>query len=147
MIKKYKKSPLYNDLSRINDAKHHDPFSVLGFDETHKLIRLYIPYAESVFLLTGNNTKEPVKRLPDSDFFEWQGDIKSIGDHYQINWIDKSGYEQTNYDPYTFAAQISDFDLHLFTEGKLLKCYNVLGSHSVEIDGITMAGYCHADSM
>ncbi|MCU7799698.1 MAG: 1,4-alpha-glucan branching protein GlgB [gamma proteobacterium symbiont of Lucinoma myriamae] len=134
---KYKKSPIYNDLSRIIDAKHHDPFSVLGFDEANGLVRLFMPYTESVFVITSNKTKEPVERLPDSDFFEWQGDIKSLGDHYQLNWIDKSGYEHNNYDPYTFGAQISDFDLHLFTEGKLLKCYNVLGSHAVEVDGIT----------
>lgn len=137
MIMKYKKSPIYNDLSRIIDAKHHDPFSVLGFDEANGLVRLFMPYTESVFVITSNKTKEPVERLPDSDFFEWQGDIKSLGDHYQLNWIDKSGYEHNNYDPYTFGAQISDFDLHLFTEGKLLKCYNVLGSHAVEVDGIT----------
>ncbi|NOQ79738.1 MAG: 1,4-alpha-glucan branching protein GlgB [Gammaproteobacteria bacterium] len=137
MITKYQKSPIYNDLSRIIDAKHHNPFSVLGFDRANKLIRLFMPYAENVFLITSNKTKEPVQRLPDSDFFEWQGDIKSLGNHYQLNWIDKGGYEHNNYDPYTFEAQISDFDLHLFTEGKLLKCYNVLGSHAVEVDGIT----------
>jgi len=137
MIKKYQTSSIATDLSRIIDAKHHDPFSVLGFDQQNKLIRLFMPYAEQVFILTGNNHKEAVKRLPDSDFFEWQGDIHALAEHYQLNWIDKSGYEHTQYDPYTFAVQISDFDLHLFTEGKLLKCYNMLGSHALEVDGIS----------
>jgi len=136
MIKKYKKSPLHNDLSRIIDAKHHDPFSILGFDQQNKLIRLFLPHAEKVFLLTGSGDKEKIKRLPGSDFFEWRGDIKSLGEHYQLSWTDNSGYEHIEYDPYTFAAQISDFDLHLFTEGKLLQCYNILGSRFTEVDGI-----------
>ncbi len=136
MLKKYKKSTIYNDLTRIINAQHHDPFCVLGFDQQHKLIRLFLPHAEKVFLLMDNGDKKAVNRLPDSDFFEWQGDIASLSDHYQISWTDQSGYEHIEYDPYTFAAQISDFDLHLFTEGKLLQCYNMLGSHVTEIDGI-----------
>jgi len=136
MIKKYQKSPIYADLSRIVDAKHHDPFSVLGFDHDNGLIRLFMPYAESVSVITAQGSKKSIKRLPESDFFEWQGNLKSLGTHYQLNWIDKSGYEHNNYDPYTFEAQISDFDLHLFSEGKLYKCYNILGSHASEIDGV-----------
>ncbi len=136
MVKKYKKSPIQNDLSRIIEAKHHDPFKVLGFDEKNQLFRVFLPYAESVFVLTSEPSKEPVKRLPDSDFFEWHGDIHSLGPHIQLSWMDKSGYEHNQYYPYTFEPQISDFDLHLFTEGKLLQCYNVLGSHAIEVDGI-----------
>ncbi|MCW8929285.1 MAG: 1,4-alpha-glucan branching protein GlgB [Gammaproteobacteria bacterium] len=136
MVKKYKKTSIHNDLFRIIEAKHHDPFKVLGLDEKNKLIRLFLPYAEDVFLLTSENKKEPVKRLPDSDFFEWQGDISQLDSHFQLSWTDKSGYEHNGYYPYTFEPQISDFDLHLFTEGKLLQCYNVLGSHAIEVDGI-----------
>jgi len=136
MITKYQKSPIYADLSRIVDARHHDPFSILGFDHEHELIRLFMPYAEHVSIINSKGNKKTVKRLPDSDFFEWQGNLKSLAQHYQLNWIDKSGYEHTQYDPYTFDAQISDFDLHLFAEGKLLKCYNILGSHPHEVDGV-----------
>ncbi|MDX2502850.1 MAG: 1,4-alpha-glucan branching protein GlgB [Gammaproteobacteria bacterium] len=136
MIKKYQKTPLQNDLSRIIKAKHHDPFSVLGFDHQHELIRVFLPHAETAFLFTGTKTKEPIARIPESDFFEWHGDIKSLGRHYQLSWVDKNGYEHIQHDPYTFAAQISDFDIHLFTEGKLLQCYNMLGSRPIEVDGI-----------
>ncbi len=136
MIKKYKKSPLQEDLSRIVQARHHDPFSVLGFDRDHQLIRVYMPYAEQVSLLLNEHSKAPLKRLPESDFFEWQGDINSLGNHYQLNWIDKSGYQHSAYDPYCFGPQISEFDMHLFSEGKLLQCYNILGSHEKEVDGI-----------
>ncbi len=136
MIKKYQKSPIYDDLTRIVHAQHHDPFSVLGFDHEHSLIRLFLPYAEDVQITLANGKKENVKRIPDSDFFEWQGDLNNLDPHYQLHWHDKSDYLHHNYDPYTFAAQISDFDLHLFTQGKLLKCYDTLGSHLSEIDGV-----------
>ncbi len=136
MIKKYQKSPVQEELSRITEARHHDPFSVLGFDREHQLIRVYLPYAEQVNLILNDQHKAPFKRLPDSDFFEWKGDIDQLGDHYQLNWIDKSGYEHNHYDPYCFEPQISEFDLHLFSEGKLLQCYNILGAHEKEVDGI-----------
>ncbi len=136
MIKKYKKSPIQEDLSRIIQARHHDPFSVLGFDREHQLIRVYLPYAEQVSLLLNDKSKIALKRLPESDFFEWQGDIDSLGAHYQLNWIDKSGYEHLTYDPYCFGPQLSEFDMHLFSEGKLLQCYNILGAHEKEVDGI-----------
>ena len=136
MIKKYQKSPIQEELSRITEARHHDPFSVLGFDREHQLIRVYLPYAEQVNLVLDDQHKAPFKRLPDSDFFEWKGDIDQLGDHYQLNWIDKSGYEHNHYDPYCFDPQISEFDLHLFSEGKLLQCYNILGAHEKEVDGI-----------
>ena len=135
MVKKYKKSPLQNDLSRIIEAKHHDPFSVLGFDHQHQLIRVFLPHAQNAFLITDTG-KETLLRLPDTDFFEWQGDVNNLPAHYQLGWTDQSGYEHQYHDPYTFAPQISDFDIHLFTEGKLLQCYNVLGSNIKEVDGV-----------
>ena len=135
MIQKYKTSPLQNDLSRIIDAKHHDPFSVLGFDHQNRLIRVFLPHAESASLVS-NGQKETLERIPDTDIFEWQGDIDSLEPHYQLIWIDRSGYEHNYHDPYTFKPQITDFDIHLFTEGKLLQCYNMLGSRLTEVDGI-----------
>ncbi len=43
----------------------------------------------------------------------------------------------TEYDPYTFTAQIADFDLHLFGEGKHWHIYRVLGATLCRVDGIT----------
>ena len=129
MSNKYKKSAIANELSLIANAQHHDPFNVLGLDQKNKLIRFFLPHAESVFLLMDGN-KEALERIPASDFFEYKKDewhslaedLKPAATHYQLCWQDKSGYEHIEYYPYTFAVQISDFDLHLFTEGKLYQC-------------------------
>ena len=40
------------------------------------------------------------------------------------------------FDPYQFPSSISQQDLYLFSEGKLHQGYRMLGSHSVEINGV-----------
>jgi 1,4-alpha-glucan branching enzyme len=40
------------------------------------------------------------------------------------------------HDPYSFKPQLSDFDLHLFSAGKHLHIYRILGAHHKTIDGI-----------
>ncbi|WP_198262639.1 1,4-alpha-glucan branching protein GlgB [sulfur-oxidizing endosymbiont of Gigantopelta aegis] len=134
--KEREQSSLQHDLSRIIEAKHHDPFSVLGFDQENQLIRVFLPAAENVQLVLPSKPDAELSRVPESDFFQWQGDLSLLDKHLELKWLDKSGYQHQGYYPYTFAPQISDFDLHLFSEGKLLQCYNVLGSHPRTIDGI-----------
>ncbi len=143
MISKYKKSSLHDDLIRIIEARHHDPFVVLGPDYARQLVRVFLPHAEEVFLLLQNTAadvekpvKEPFTRLPNSDFFEWEGNLGEIDDHYQILWIDESNWEHQIHDPYSFSAQLTDFDLHLYSQGKLSKCYDMLGAHPREVDGV-----------
>ena len=50
MKKPVKKNPLNSDLIKIAEAKHHDPFSVLGrhTDKTKTTITAYLPNAETV---------------------------------------------------------------------------------------------------
>ncbi|MCK5664934.1 MAG: hypothetical protein KAI17_15690, partial [Thiotrichaceae bacterium] len=135
-------SALNKDLSLIAEARHHDPFNILGLDQKNQLIRFFLPHAESVFLLI-NGEQKALERQPDSDFFEYKKDKWAADNfqpvtetHYQLCWHDKSGYEHIEYYPYSFAPQISNFDIHLFTEGKLYQCYKILGSHRIEIDAI-----------
>jgi len=138
MPKKSKQTALSDALSLIIKAQHHDPFNILGVDNKNNLVRFFLPHAESVFLLI-NDSKEAIKRVPESDFFEYPIQSGKTGEnhtHYQLSWLDKSGYEHNEYYPYTFAPQISDFDQHLFIEGKLYQCYKILGSHPIEVDDI-----------
>jgi 1,4-alpha-glucan branching enzyme len=136
MLKQYNQSPLQNDLQRIIDGKHHDPFNVLGYDHEHQLIRVFLPHAETVEIITADNKAQAMERIPETDFFEWHGKFEKLDQHYQLNWTDSNGITHQFHDPYTFAPLISDFDIHLFTEGKLLQCYNMLGAHETEVDGI-----------
>ncbi len=120
---------------KIAEARHHDPFSILGRhpEGQNETIRLYLPYAENVKLFQGD---VGFQRIPDSDFFECTVAKDKLSKHYQIAWTDKSGNHHLDYDPYDFPAQLPEFDQHLFGEGRHWHIYQKLGGHFCKVDGI-----------
>ena len=137
------KKPSNNELDaesiKITEARHHDPFSVLGRHlKTNQIhIKVYLPYAETV-KLSHNDTA--FERITGTDFFEScfkKGAGKEpLPKHYQLSWIDKSGNTHLDYDPYDFPVQFPEFDQHLFGEGKHWHVYQKLGGHLHCADGI-----------
>ena len=136
MSKKKIKPALSDGQSKILQASHHDPFSVLGFHQKNKKssICVFAPNTQNLSILPG---KIKMTRLPGSDFFEWTGKSSEISLPYQLNRLSSSGYESDFYDPYCFPVQLSEFDLHLFAEGKHWHIYRILGAHCHSIDGIS----------
>jgi 1,4-alpha-glucan branching enzyme len=137
MNKKSNKNSLDSHLIKISEAKHHDPFSILGKHQVYSKtkITLYLPYAESVSL---PNENIEFLRIPDSDFF--QAVLPKSGlstPHYQLKISNKSGQVVLRHDPYSFGVQFPEFDQHLFSEGKHWNIYRKLGSHLHIIDGIS----------
>jgi 1,4-alpha-glucan branching enzyme len=49
----------------------------------------------------------------------------------------RNGATLTKHDPYFFAPQLSEFDLHLFGEGNHHHIYYKLGAHPQEVDGVS----------
>ncbi|MGR9116139.1 MAG: 1,4-alpha-glucan branching protein GlgB [Gammaproteobacteria bacterium] len=127
---------LDTDSIKILEARHHDPFSVLGRHQHGKLfkVKLYLPYAESVRF--ANNGPE-IPRLTGTDFFEYTAKAGELPEHYQLFWIDKDGGEHTDYDPYDFDVQLPEFDRHLFAEGKHWHAYRKMGAHLHAVDNIS----------
>ena len=127
---------LDDDLARLLEARHHDPFRVLGrrVENGEALVRAYIPHAAEVTIAEG---LLPMQRVPDTDVFEWRGEAKRVPDHYRLAWRDTDHREHVAHDPYTYGPQLSDFDLHLFGEGKHWHAYRFLGAHEHEVDGVT----------
>jgi len=126
-------SELSPGLRKITEARHHDPFSVLG---KHKIngkqeVRTFMPHAVEVMLAEG---ERPLQRIEGSDFFIWQGD-DNLPDHYRLIWSDSENRQHIRHDPYSYPAQLSDFDLHLFSEGKHLHAYRFLGAHPHAAEG------------
>jgi 1,4-alpha-glucan branching enzyme len=130
-----KKSSLSPDLLQISEARHHDPFAVLGRhqDGAETVVRAFIPNAAEVHIAEGGLVLD---RLPGSDFFEWRGDAEGLPEHYRLIWRDDAGYEHMGHDPYTYAPQLPDFDLHLFSEGNHRHAYRFMGAHQHEVDGV-----------
>ena len=120
---------------RIIDACHHDPFEYLGqhqLDNGDTVIRAFIPHAHDLHIV---DTDITLTRQYNSDLFEWQGTAK-VNQHYRLQWTNNQGHTHQRHDPYTFLPQISDFDLHLFNEGRHHQCANFLGAHPTCIDDV-----------
>jgi 1,4-alpha-glucan branching enzyme len=127
-------STLNSDLRKIAEARHHEPFAVLGKHPhgTGIVVRAYLPYATEVSII---ESQLPMQRIPDTDFFEWHGDARNVPHPYRLSWRDPENREHLHYDPYCFGPQLSDFDLHLFNEGKHWHAYRFLGARVHEADG------------
>ncbi|MES9993610.1 MAG: 1,4-alpha-glucan branching protein GlgB [Candidatus Thiodiazotropha sp.] len=135
------KSKIPQALQRIIDARHHDPFEVLGShtqgDDCR--IRVFMPEAESVTLKTD---QLPFRRIEGTDFFELEVAAEKVSQHYRLDWRDKAGNTHSSYDPYCFPPQLPEFDIHLFSEGKHRHAYRFFGSHlhqTANIHGVLFA--------
>jgi 1,4-alpha-glucan branching enzyme len=127
---------LDEELIRISEARHHDPFAVLGRHDRDgsTIVRTFMPYATEVSIAEGYI---PLERIPGSDFFEWRGKPDGIPKHYRLIWRDGEHHEHIAHDPYTYTQQLPDFDLHLFSEGRHRHAYRFLGAHEHEVDGVS----------
>jgi len=126
---------LEEPLRRIVEARHHDPFEVLGrhVHENRVTVRVFLPQAEQAKIVGPNL---PLERIPGTDLFEWAGSPDQIPERYQIAWSDNLGNVSTHFDPYCFPPQIDDFDLHLFKQGTHWHAYRFLGAHPIQVDGV-----------
>jgi len=117
------------------EARHHDPFEVLGLHTYNgeSVYRVYLPDAVSARLADGG----PALTAKGAGLFVWHGDVSSIPVHPAIEYATDNGYTRHYIDPYTFQPQLTDNDLHLFGEGKHWHVYRALGAHLREVDGIT----------
>ncbi len=128
-------SALPEQIEPLIQARHHDPFAVLGkhTNGTITTVRVFKPHAKSVFI---ESRAQPMSRVGDSDIFEWQDIGHQLPKHYRLISVAEDDSETISYDPYNFAPQLPDYDIHLFAEGKHWHIYRFLGSHIKIIDGI-----------
>ena len=121
---------------QILESRHHDPFTVLGRHSSTKgeQIKVFRPGAAQVAIQSASGLLS-MERLHNSDLFGWQGKA-DIPEHYLLVWDDGLGNQYQGHDPYSFAPLLSDFDLHLFAEGRHQQAFGFLGSRPMTIDGI-----------
>mgnify|MGYP006428531871 FL=1 len=120
--------------TELTETRCHDPFAILGYHSNSKqrTIRAFLPQAETVSISGRNIT---LTRIEGTDIFEWTGK-QTISLPYQLSWTDKNNQQHTEYDPYCFPPQLSDFDMHLFNEGNHRHAYKMLGAHPICVDNI-----------
>jgi len=127
-------SKLPPDLQKLVNGTHRDPFAVLGRHSENGglIVRVLLPHAETVTIAEGGHT---LQRIEGTDIFEWRGAASDVPERYRLIWRDDQQREHIAHDPYCYPPQLSDFDLHLFGEGKHWHAHRLLGARVHEADG------------
>ena len=132
-----------SDIEAVVQGYHGAPFDVLGAHTVHLngkdrlAIRVFRPHEQSVTIIdvkTGRET--PMTAVNTEGFFEALFLRRKHPFRYQLHIVDKQGVGHMLEDPYRFAPQISDFDLHLHTEGNFFNSYDCFGAHLCTRDGV-----------
>jgi 1,4-alpha-glucan branching enzyme len=132
----------FDQIDRIVGNQHHDPFEVLG---PHAIehngqkiwaVRAYLPNADAVSVVVPEARAEyPMKSVHHPHFFECTIETPELA-NYQLR-VKEGEHERFIYDPYAFRSpKLTEFDLHLFSEGNHHRIYEKLGAHLTEVDGI-----------
>ncbi|HSL91850.1 MAG TPA: hypothetical protein VK863_04305, partial [Candidatus Limnocylindrales bacterium] len=133
------------DIELLAGARHWDPFSVLGphvIDLNRKkavAIRAVLPRAAHAYVVTAAEGK---KRRTEMERLHPEGVFEAVFPHtrdlfpYKIEIVDYEGHRWQQDDAYAFGCILTDFDIHLLSEGTHLDQYERLGSHLVRVGGV-----------
>ena len=124
-----------NPFDLLADARHSDPFSVLGPHPTDRglAVRALFPDALDVGLARPGADPVPMERRHPAGVFETvlEG-VRDVPD-YRLRVVFPGGHEAEIDDPYRFGRVFGDFDLYLFGEGTHTRIYEKLGAHPMRI--------------
>jgi 1,4-alpha-glucan branching enzyme len=132
------------EIEAITGGYHGDAFAVLGphslgseakaNGHAHWEVRTLQPQAKEVSL-EFNGSSLPMERTHPAGLFTVQVSAQPGNYHFLVT--DYSGHSTPVDDPYRFLPVVSDFDLHLHSEGTNYEGYNAFGAHVLTIDGVS----------
>jgi len=134
------------EIAALVAASYREPRSLLGYHEFSRegetplsLVRVLEPDAVAVELYWEDedpSTAQPLKELHPAGLFEGRVQWRRPLVPYRLLIRYRNGDTATKHDPYYFAPQLSDLDLHLFGEGNHYSLYYKLGAHPAVRDGL-----------
>jgi 1,4-alpha-glucan branching enzyme len=133
------------ELGRLLAGEHHDPHSILGAHEyaDHTVIRVLRPNASEIHALIGGE-RYAFSHVEDA-LFAVAVPITGLID-YRLEIAYPDGHVVTTADPYRFLPTLGEMDLHLFSEGRHERLWDVLGAHprtyttpDGPVDGVSFA--------
>ena len=132
--------------TRLAQARHHDPFQVLGHHPVAGLsdegiYRAFLPDADHVSVQQVSGQPVSLTAIGAGGIWEWRGRRDDLPPHPWLHWTDREGRTHSEQSPYTFAPQVGEMDLHLFNEGRHWNIYDRLGAHPKAVDGISGVGF------
>jgi len=134
------------DIDALVNVKHREPRSVLGYHELDRdggsplcIVRVLEPDAASVAVFWEDQDAaqaEQLRQLHPAGLFEGRLDYRRPMQPYRLRVRYRNGEEVLKHDPYYFAPQLSNLDLHLFGEGNHHSIFRKLGAHLDVLDGV-----------
>ncbi len=124
-----------DSLNRLLTARHHDPFALLGLhpEGAGWVLRVFRPDASRVQLLLADSAAELVQADPQG-LFEWRGPTAPARPYRLAIEADGQTFEIT--DPYSFGPTLSDQEIYLYNEGRLLEAWRTFGAQPMQVDGV-----------
>ncbi len=133
-------------IGALVEGRHERPREVLGPHEVEVdgkkavTVRAYLPNSKQAWILhESHEAQAPMRRIHPSGVFEgivpWSQSKSNA--KYQIRTESESGEQKTMHDPYAYPSLLTDFDLHLLSEGRHWNAYDKLGAHPRTIDGVS----------
>jgi len=130
-------------IERLVRAEHWDPFVLLGphpdtaNGKAATVVRVFLPDARQVSLIPEEAGSALAMRLiHPAGVFEATLPRPCEKLRYQLEVTGHDGRVSRLHDPYAFPLLLSDFDLHLFAEGRHYRAYEMLGAHRLTVDGV-----------
>jgi len=122
-------------LERLLTARHHDPFAHLGLHPAPEgwVLRVFRPDASRVTLLLPQGGAD-LSLIDGRGLFEWRGALAPARP-WRLG-IEAGGQSFEITDPYAFGPLLSDQEIHLFNEGRLLEAWRSMGAQPLRLDGV-----------
>ena len=118
----------------IESAIERDPFAFLGPHSEpggRVVVRAFHPAATSVEVRTAGGALVPMSRAADGLF---EARIAGeAGSDYRLVIAYPGGHVVEVDDPYRFGRVLTDFDLHLFSEGTHHRAFEKMGAHRITV--------------
>ncbi len=132
-------------MTRLINGESWNPSEFLGLHRTGThdaeafVVRVFAPEATGVRIIPAAVGSKPIPmtRTHESGLFEAPLQVSTETTAYRVHMTDSQGTVTERHDPYAFPLMISDHDLHLFSQGRLYKAYDLLGAHLRTVHGIS----------
>lgn len=102
-------------------------------------VRAFLPDSKQAWVEDAAQTiQRPMRRIHPAGLYEAICPLpeRSALGHYQFRVAQEGGEMTTVQDPYAFEPLLTDFDLYLFGQGRLLKAYDSFGAQLREVNGV-----------
>ncbi len=127
------------DILRLAEATHYNPYGVLGLQSTPSagfVVRTFQPHARGVALLTSTSSL-PMKSVHPHGIYEVT--LDQAPESYTLEIDDREMGRVVRHDPYAPASRVGipDTDLYLFGEGTHFRTYDHMGAHRIVLNGVS----------